>query len=79
MGKIVALQIPRAEEVKQAYQNIIGQFAGLSGIVRPGSKVLLKPNFVAPFEKATTNKAILECILETGFGREADRGRNFRF
>ena len=65
MGKIVALQIPRAEEVKQAYQNIIGQFAGLSGIVRPGSKVLLKPNFVAPFEKATTNKAILECILET--------------
>lgn len=43
MGKIVALQIPRAEEVKQAYQNIIGQFAGLSGIVRRAARYCSSP------------------------------------
>ncbi len=65
MGKVVAMQIPEQSGVEAAYAQILAEFDGLRGMVRPGDRVLLKPNFVAPFEKATTNLKLLECVIRT--------------
>ena len=42
---------------------LLAKTDGLKNL-EPGSLVLLKPNFVAPFQKATTDLAFLEVIIE---------------
>ena len=47
------------------YSQIIEKFNGLKDIIGRGDKVLIKPNFVAPFERATTDLVLLECMIRT--------------
>lgn len=45
-------------------ERILTELGGLSAIVRPGSRVLIKPNFVAPFPHATTSLEVIEALVE---------------
>jgi len=44
---------------------VLSLLGGLDEIVRPGDRVLLKPNFVAPFPQAATDLHIVEAVVET--------------
>ena len=45
-------------------RKILAELGGLRQIVRPGSLVLLKPNFVAPFPHATTSFEVLKVVID---------------
>ncbi len=49
--------------IAEKVQKIFLALGGLQQIVRPGSSVLIKPNFVAPFLHATTSFEVLEAIV----------------
>ena len=52
--------------VLAALRQALAPFGGMSGIVRPGQKVLLKPNLVAPSHPdlaVTTHPAILRAVI----------------
>jgi uncharacterized protein (DUF362 family)/Pyruvate/2-oxoacid:ferredoxin oxidoreductase delta subunit len=45
-------------------EQVLNLLGGMEKYIRPGNSVLIKPNFVAPFPKATTNFKILEIVIE---------------
>lgn len=49
--------------IAEKVQKIFLALGGLQKFVRPGSLVLIKPNFVAPFPHATTTFEVLEAIV----------------
>ena len=65
---VAALQIASLNElmdssIKESFEKLMAEFDDLKGVISPGMKVLIKPNIVAPFEKATTSKLLLECMI----------------
>lgn len=64
MAKVVSLKTQSEIPVKNNVRQILSALGGLQQIVRPGSSVLIKPNFVAPFPHAVTSFEILEAIVE---------------
>lgn len=54
---------PDETSIGSAVEVLLKKFDNLQGIVKKGDKVLIKPNFVAPFPKATTDLAILEGLV----------------
>ncbi len=50
--------------LKEKVSSVLSLLGGISRFVKTGDKVLLKPNFVAPFAKAVTNFEIIESIIE---------------
>ena len=51
------------EETAELMQKVFKMLGGLEDIIKPDYKVLIKPNFVAPFEKATTDIDILREVV----------------
>lgn len=51
-------------EIKESVKKSVHLIGGMSQIVKRGDTVLIKPNFVAPFPKATTNLNVLGEIVE---------------
>jgi len=51
--------------VEEKIKGILSTMGGLSKFVRPGNRVLIKPNFVAPFPHATTSLEVLEVVLKS--------------
>jgi len=45
------------------YSKLMEQFDYFDGIINENDKVLIKPNLVAPFEKATTDLTLLEQVI----------------
>lgn len=50
-------------DLKAHLLRMLGSLGHISHIIRPGDKVLIKPNFVAPFFHAVTSFDILEAII----------------
>ena len=68
MNSVVAIQSGESYNkniIRNNYQKLIQEFNSLRDIVNPGDKVLIKPNLVAPSEKATTDSYLLECVIST--------------
>lgn len=67
MSKVVVIQSKDNEipNIKNAYEKLIKEFNFLKCIIKAGDKVLIKPNFVAPSDKATTNILLLEYVINT--------------
>ena len=66
-NKVVAIKAgEQASEVelREYLDKIIEQFDGLNNIIKAGETVLIKPNLVAPSEKATTNLLLIEYIID---------------
>ena len=49
--------------VAEKTQQVIDLLGGLDRLVQRGSRVLIKPNFVAPFEKAVTNFDLIRTVV----------------
>lgn len=68
MNKVLAIQTAGSYDkniIKKNYLYLIGEFNILREIINPNDKVLIKPNLVAPSEKATTDIFLLECVITT--------------
>ena len=68
MNSVVAIQSGESYNkniIRNNYQKLIQEFNCLRGIINPDDKVLIKPNLVAPSEKATTDTYLLECVIST--------------
>ena len=67
---IVAVAAREGESIAAKTRRVITLLGGLEPLVRPGSRVLIKPNFVAPFEKAVTHfdviRAVVAAVREAG-------------
>lgn len=50
--------------IAEKVQKILLALGGLQKVVHPGSLVLIKPNFVAPFPHAVTSFEVLEAVVE---------------
>jgi len=48
----------------QKLSRVLEGIGGMASIVPPRSRVLIKPNFVGPFEKAVTSFELIEAIVE---------------
>ena len=62
------------EQTREAVRRVIELSGGLAGIVKPGDRVLIKPNVVAPFSPdsgAVTNPQIVRAIADLVREREA--------
>jgi uncharacterized protein (DUF362 family) len=62
------------EQTRDAVRRVIELSGGLAGIVKPGDRVLIKPNVVAPFSPdsgAVTNPQIARAIADLVREREA--------
>ena len=55
--------LPGASAQDKTWQ-ALALLGGLEQIVRPGDRVLLKPNFVAPFARAVTSLEVIEAVVE---------------
>jgi uncharacterized protein (DUF362 family)/NAD-dependent dihydropyrimidine dehydrogenase PreA subunit len=65
MEKVVAIQTENNDKlIEKAYNELIEQY-NFSYIIKQGDFVLIKPNLVAPFEKATTDARLLELMIKT--------------
>ncbi len=53
-----------SSEIKRNVRHSIDLIGGIQRFIKRGDKVLIKPNFVAPFPKATTNLAIIGEVVE---------------
>ncbi len=73
MNRVYAIQDQEnsRESVKKMYASVMREFDDLRGVVCSNDKVLIKPNLVAPFEKATTDLTLLECLIKTILERKA--------
>lgn len=73
MNRVLAIQDQEQskENVKKMYVSVMKEFDDLRGIVCRNEMVLIKPNLVAPFEKATTDLTLLECLIKTILNRNA--------
>ena len=68
MNRVLAIQsgeIYNKNVIRTNYRKLIQEFNNLLEIINPGDKVLIKPNLVAPSEKATTDSYLLECVIST--------------
>lgn len=66
-NKVVAIKAGEQaseDELRNYLDKIIEQFDGLNKIINAGETVLIKPNLVAPSEKATTNLLLIEYIID---------------
>lgn len=64
MTKIFYIDNSVEISLTEKVQRILSAAGGLSEFVNPGSLVLIKPNFVAPFSHATTSLRVLETIVK---------------
>jgi uncharacterized protein (DUF362 family)/ferredoxin len=62
--KVAVTQIKKEKELETALHNLLNELGGLKRFVKKGEKVLLKPNFVAPFPKATTSTKIIKYLVK---------------
>lgn len=53
------------DEIKKSYQQLVSKYDNFKTMIKKGETVLIKPNFVAPSIKATTNLFLLNCMIET--------------
>jgi len=55
-----------AEDVRRAVKSALGMLGGMASFVKPGQKVLIKPNLLSakkPEEAITTHPAVLEAVI----------------
>ncbi len=60
---IVAVAGAAQGDVAARVQHVLGLLGGIQQVVRPGMRVLLKPNLVAPFPQATTDLEVLTAVV----------------
>lgn len=68
MKKVAAIQTEKEynwELIKNDYERLLLEFGGFEQMFKREEKVLIKPNFVAPSEKAATDLYLLECVLQS--------------
>lgn len=53
------------DEIVRSYHTLISNHNNLKDIIKAGDRVLIKPNMVAPFFKATTDLTLLNCMIDT--------------
>ena len=63
MSSKVACESSRGLPVAEALHRALASLGGIESVVAPGARVLIKPNFVGPFEKAVTSLGLLEAIV----------------
>ncbi len=64
---LVACSRYHAEEVRSALNKLLEPFGGIKDLVKPGQRVLLKPNLLAaakPAEAVTTHPAVMKAMAE---------------
>jgi uncharacterized protein (DUF362 family)/Pyruvate/2-oxoacid:ferredoxin oxidoreductase delta subunit len=57
------------KQCEKDLQHLIQLLGGIERFVRPGDRVFIKPNLVAPFDQAVTSQAVLTTVI--GMVREA--------
>ena len=62
MAQVAVARRPDAT-VAEMTQQVLDLLGGLDRLVQRGSRVLIKPNFVAPFEKAVTNFDLIRTVV----------------
>lgn len=69
LGSCAVSTIVYSEKIKsdnalpQAIEHLIDKMGGLSQWLSPGDRALIKPNFVAPFPKATTDLNFVDVLI----------------
>lgn len=66
MKKVVAIQTKgeySREIIEENCEKVLAEFGTFQRLFKPGEKVLVKPNLVAPSEKAATDMVLLEYVL----------------
>lgn len=63
-GIIYSTKIVSDKDIISVLDNLLLQLGGLGGKVSSGDIVLIKPNFVAPFEKATTDLMVIDYFIK---------------
>lgn len=53
------------DEICRCYRELISYYNYLKDIIFKGDKVLIKPNIVAPSQKATTDLTLLGCVIDS--------------
>ena len=65
MAKVAVVRTaPTDEALAEAVRRCVGLLGGMGRIVRPGQRVLVKPNVVAPLARGVTHFGILRTIIE---------------
>jgi len=64
LSEKVACESEAGLTAAQKLSGVLEAVGGMASIVPPRSRVLIKPNFVGPFEKAVTSFELLEAIVE---------------
>lgn len=68
MNTVYAIQTSNQymkDEICRCYNELISNFDYLIDVIHSGERVLIKPNIVAPFPKATTDLCLLNCVIDT--------------
>ena len=60
---IVAVASAAQGDINARVQQVLALLGGIAQVVRPGMRVLLKPNVVAPFPQAATDLEILTAVV----------------
>jgi uncharacterized protein (DUF362 family) len=63
-GIVCSKKLVNSNDLSLVLDDLFHKLGGLSAKVSPGDKVLIKPNFVAPFEKATTDLMVIDFFIE---------------
>lgn len=64
MSSKVACESSKGLPVAAALSRALASLGGMQSVIRPGARVLIKPNFVGPFEKAITSLELIEAIVD---------------
>jgi uncharacterized protein (DUF362 family) len=60
---VYAERLADGEVLEPTLNSLLASLGGLESRVRAGDRVLIKPNFVAPFAKATTDLAVIDFFV----------------
>jgi len=63
MSSKVACESARGRPMAEALGRSLASLGGIRSVVAPGERVLIKPNFVGPFEKAVTSFGLIEAVV----------------
>lgn len=63
LHSIIYSQRTEGEPLSRAVETLLRRMGGLTALVSPGDRVLIKPNFVAPFPGATTDIEFIDTVI----------------
>ena len=64
INQTVYIANKKADSVENKVKSVLEQLGGIGQWISPGARVLIKPNFVAPFKKAITDFDVIRIVIK---------------